>query len=689
MAGVDLERLRALFVTEARELVQTLERGALALEAKPDDSEQLNEVFRAAHSLKGGAGICGFDQVGALTHVLETMLDAWRAGELTPHAHHFASLLRSADVLGSLIELDPSAEPGQEYLELQAELNALCGPVGHGPEPSAAAAAASSSGHPAIVSAAPRHFSGRPAEGRYRIHFTPQPDALQFGGDPLLVLRELKSYAADFQVALDVSRVPSLAQLSPDTSYFGWTIELTLALDAEERNLHDALAFFDGLAVVSVDKLAPRDPDAPSRETTRPSGPVAAEVAAKPADVSTIRVATDKVDKIIDVMGELVIAHSAVRELVRTSAAGPALQEAVLLAERHLRELQGRVMSVRMVPVSSTFGRLPRMVRDLGKKLAKSVHLELRGTETELDKTLAEKLGDPLGHLVRNALDHGVETPAERAAAGKSETAQVTVSAYARGGNVFIEVRDDGRGLDRERIRSLAIERGVIGGADVLGDEQVFKLICSPGFSTKQTVTDVSGRGVGLDVVQRNLEELGGDLEIESERGRGTCFRLRLPLTLAIIDGLLLSAAGQTCVLPLVDIAYSHRVLPGQVQELIGAGLILDVSGEALPMLDLAAMLGGPANDAAPGTLAVVVASGQFRYALRVDALLGQSQAVVKSLETHFRRVPGIMGATILGDGRVALILDAQGIAVAAGLRRGRVEPTHNRGSEARAHAVQ
>jgi two-component system chemotaxis sensor kinase CheA len=328
------------------------------------------------------------------------------------------------------------------------------------------------------------------------------------------------------------------------------------------------------------------------------------------------------------------------------------------------------------------------MARDLCKKLDKDVQLELRGTETELDKTLAEKLSDPLGHLVRNAMDHGIEERAARLAAGKSGTARVEVSAYARAGSVYIEVHDDGRGLDRERIRNAAIQRGLISDEDVLSDDQVYKLICSPGFSTKAVATDVSGRGVGLDVVQRNLEELGGNLEIESELGVGTCFRLRLPLTLTIIDGLLLAAGHQTCVLPLVDIAYSQRVLPSQVKPLAGAGQVLDTSGEALPLLDLAHVLGGPACDTAPGNLAVIVHSGSFRYALRVDALLGQAQAVVKSLETHYRRVPGIMGATILGDGRVALILDAQGIAQAVGLRRGLREGTQPRNNEAR-HAVQ
>ena len=375
-------------------------------------------------------------------------------------------------------------------------------------------------------------------------------------------------------------------------------------------------------------------------------------------------------------MGELVIAQSVVRELVRKHAVvgHVAMHEAMLLADRHLRELQERVMSIRMVPVGSAFSRVPRMVRDLAQRLDKVVRVELLGTETELDKTLMDKLSEPLMHLVRNALDHGVETPDERAARGKPPTALLQIHAYARAGNVFLEVSDDGRGLDRACIRARAIEQGLLAPQDQVSDDLLWKIIFQPGFSTRQQVTELSGRGVGLDVVQRSVEALGGELQIQSEPGQGTRFQLRLPLTLSILDGLLLCSGAETCILPLPDIAYSLRIEPSQVCAIEGAGQLLVLHDENLPLLQLSEVLGLRVPAGRCPQLAVIVQSGGYRYALAVDALVGQTQAVVKSLETHYRRVPGILGATILGDGRVALILDGQGVATAAGLVRSRVE---------------
>jgi two-component system chemotaxis sensor kinase CheA len=649
-----MARIQELFTAEAKELTATLETAALALEAAPDDRERLNEVFRAAHSLKGAAAMVGFNDIAALTHSLETMLDMWRAGELQPQAAHFGGLLRAADMLRVLIESPDGTSPDVDHQGLATELKQLCQA-----EEARAEEELKDRDHAA------------PSGGRVRVRFWPQPDAFQWGGDPLLVLREVRGLVSSMSVRLDTDSLPSLAELSPDGAYFHWELELTPLPDASLPRIQEAFTFFDGVAEISYEQL-----DKPRAAQPMAAAHVGgAETAPRAAasDAATIRVATDKVDKVIDLMGELVIAQAVVRELVRKSGqAQVALQEAVLLTDRHLRELQERVMSIRMVPVGAAFARVPRVVRDLAQKLDKRVRLELLGTETELDKTLMDKLSDPLMHLVRNAIDHGIETPDERLESGKSDSALLQVHAYARGGNVFVEVSDDGRGLDRERIRAKAIERGLLGPNDQVSDEQLWKFICHPGFSTKQEVTEVSGRGVGLDVVQRNVEELGGELQIESERGRGTRFRLRLPLTLTILDGLLLCSGSETCVLPLSDIAFSLRIAPGQARSIAGLSQILDLPNEALPLLDLAQVLGHVRTSSQEAPLAVVVHCGGYRYALRVDALLGQTQAVVKSLETHYRRVPGIVGATILGDGRVALILDGPGVASAAGLGRSR-----------------
>ena len=655
----DAARIQELFIAEAKELTATLESAALALETRPHDRELLNEVFRAAHSLKGAAAMVGLREVAALTHALETMLDLWRSAELQPEPAHFGALLRSADMLRDMIELPAESADMPDHRALASEIERLCS-------------------HGASQPAADGPSAAQEAAGtqRVRVRFSPKPDAYQWGGDPLLVLRELRSLSSSMLVRLDDSALPELSELQPENAYLRWELELTLLPDVEIARVQEAFSFFDGVAELSCERCDTRARAQAPHVGSSTASDVAAQSAPRTAanDAATIRVTTEKVDKVIDLMGELVIAQAVVRELIRKqTGTNVALQEAVLLADRHLRDLQERVMSIRMVPVGAAFARVPRVVRDLAQQLGKEVQLELLGTETELDKTLMDKLADPLMHLVRNALDHGIESPEERLAQGKPQTALLQVHAYARGGNVFVEVSEDGRGLDRERIRAKAVERGLMSAADELPDEQLWKFIFHPGFSTKQEVTEVSGRGVGLDVVQRSVEELGGELVVESARGKGTSFRLRLPLTLTILDGLLLCAGSETCVLPLSDIAFSLRIAPGQARPLVGAGYILDLGNEAVPLLDLASVLGRPTS-AEPAPLAVVIHCGGYRYALRVDALLGQTQAVVKSLESHYRRIPGIMGATILGDGRVALILDAQGVATAAGLRRNRVE---------------
>lgn len=655
--GIDLDQLRQMFMAEAREMIVSLESGALRLEQAPGDAELINDVFRSAHTLKGASATIGLSQIAELTHDLETMLDAWRSNELSPTQAHFSALLRATDMLSRLIEEEPGSGDHETLSNMRAELARLS------------------------LQGASRHESSAGAELAeadeaiecMRVHIALGAEAFQCGGDPLLVFRELRALCADFSVHMHDDALPGLGELVGDQAYIAWDLVLTPLPGVDEASVREAFSFFDGVVQLNItcDRAAGAARTVPP-SAAQPESDERSRVVDK--DASTLRVATDKIDKVIDLVGELVIAHSAVRELVKSlvPTKAMALQEAVLLEERHLRELQQRVMAVRMVPVGTAFARLPRVVRDLSQRLGKKVQLELKGGDTELDKTLTEKLGDPLLHLVRNSLDHGIETPAERAAAGKPETATLNASAIARGGSVFIEVRDDGRGLDRERIRARAIARGLIAPSDVLSDEQIYKLICSAGFSTKEEVSDLSGRGVGLDVVQRNIEELGGGLSIESEPGHGACFRMRLPLTLTIVDGLMLASGQETCVLPLLDVAFSLRIAEGQARLFAGKGEILDLQSETLPLLDLAEVLGRQRAPEEAAELAVVVHAGAYRYALRVGGLLGQTQAVVKTLETHYRRVPGIMGATILGNGKVALILDGQAVASAAGLRSSR-----------------
>lgn len=648
---IDLQALRATFLVEAIELVGILEAGILALEVTPE-IERVHDVFRAAHSLKGGAATIGLTSLVGITHALETVLDRWRNGQLVVGRAHYDALLRTADLLRASVEANGEVADPATAAALDEELTRLA-------QTSAAA--------PAVASAPPRVESG--SAERLRIGFSPHPDAFGLGGDPLLVLRELQGLATTLEIELDRSAIPPLADLDPDRCYVRWDLVLDPAPGVTRQRVGEAFEFVESAANISIRLADAPAADAPAAVSVPvpTSTPASTTVSGGQAE-STIRVATEKVDALVDLVGELVISHSGMRELVRDGGpAMAALQEAVLRTERHLRELQERVMAVRMVPVNALYARLPRMVREVAGKLGKQVVLDLDGGETELDKVLVERLVDPVFHLVRNALDHGIEPPDVRTAAGKSAAGTLRICAYARAGSVYLEVGDDGRGLQRDRILDVARARGLDVPANP-SDADVFALIAAPGFSTAVEVTELSGRGVGLDVVRRNIEQMGGELAIESAVGQGTKFRVRLPLTLTIMDGLQIKASGQTWVLPLTDVAFSVQLDPKRVRALAGMGEVIDLVNETLPLITLGSVLRSDGGGT-PGTLAVVVQAGAMRYALRVEALIGQAQVVVKSLETHYRRVPGMIGATILGDGKVALILDGQGLAATAGLR--------------------
>ena len=658
LPGIDLERIRGMFLEEAREHSEALEAGVLAMEENPNNQETVNDVFRAAHSLKGAAGSIGFVSLAELTHALETLLDCWRSGELHPTRGHVDALLKACDAIKLLLD------NGTEHAgatALSPELRVLRSELEHLAHGSAASSNEEEATPSPIV----------PAGRAFSVRFAPKREAFQCGADPLLVLRELSSIAESYAANM-TDAVPSLDELDSELCYLSWQLELGLLPEVDRAALDEAFMFVEDVAEIQIQATALVEV-APAQGTlTDPTASAGAEpgkIGRSSNEAATIRVATEKIDRLVDLVGELVIAHSAVRELSKfpTPERMALLQEAVQQTERHLRELQERVMSVRMVPMSTVFSRLSRVVRETSGKLGKQVQLELDGSETELDKGLAERLGDPLLHLVRNAIDHGLESPEVRVAAGKSPTGKLRIVARPRGGSVVVEVTDDGRGLNRAKIMQKAIERGLLSADAALSDEQVYALISSPGFSTADSVTDLSGRGVGLDVVKRNISEIGGDLSIRSEAGQGSSFTIRLPLTLTIMEGLLLKAGNTVCVVPLVDVAFSLRLRPEQQTSLAGLGDVLHLPGETVPLLELAQLLALPAREK-QGELAVVVQTGSHRYALRVDALLGQAQVVVKSLETHFKRLPGILGATILGDGQVALILDGAGLAAVAGL---------------------
>ena len=398
------------------------------------------------------------------------------------------------------------------------------------------------------------------------------------------------------------------------------------------------------------------------RETQPAKGEASSKKAGAGGD--SIRVSVNKVEELINLVGELVIANSMVQQAFASGRDDRSLlEEALAGMERTTRQLQEQVMGVRMMPIANVFRRFPRIVRDLASQLGKSVHIEMAGEDTELDKQVIEEIGDPLTHLVRNAVDHGLESPAERLAAGKSEEGRIDLRAFHEGGNVIVEIADDGRGIDAARVRQKALSLGLITADEALTDDQAYQLIMKPGFSTAEKITDVSGRGVGMDVVKRNVEALNGNVTISSVRGRGSCFRIKLPLTMAILDGLALRLGEDVYVLPLLSVIESLRPQPSQLVHVAGSNELLMVRGEPVPLLHLHRLFGVETQITDPCEGLVVMVEHQGRkYGVLVDELLGQLQVVMKSLEANYRRVEGVSGATILGDGRVALIIDIPGL---------------------------
>lgn len=648
---IDVSRFRAAFFEEAAEHLATVERGLIELERAGGEPELLNEIFRCVHSIKGASGSFGLNAIADFTHHFESVLDRLRQGQLQPNAPLVSLLLRAFDVLGGLVraaqensEAPSNTETVRQELEAVLAGGAPC-PVAR-PEEAAAKS-------PAGLSAA------QGTVHRFRIAFRPSRDLFRTGMDPLLLLRDLEGLGAISDLELDASELPELGALDPESCYLAWN--LTLATDHGEAAIREVFTFVEDLCVLTVEPLVERTAGEPLPTERRVTGD------------SSIRVATEKVDELINLVGELVIAQAMVSEVIEgfTPKRLGELCAAIAAMARNTQDLQARVLAVRMLPVAMVFNRFPRLVRDLAEHCGRTVALEVVGEDTELDKGVIEKLGDPILHLVRNAIDHGIEPPEARAAAGKPTEGRLKLAAYHEGGNVVVEVSDDGRGLDAARIRAKGIERGLLRPDESPSDEQLHALILAPGFSTAERISDVSGRGVGLDVVRQNVEALNGSIGIESRAGRGTTIRIRLPLTLAILDGLALRVGAQTFIMPLLAIRESFRPRPTELKRVMGQGEIVLVRGEPLPLLRLHQLFGidGAETDAERGLVLVVAGEG-MNIGLLVDELMGQSQFVVKSLEQQYRRIEGVMGATILGDGRVALILDAPELARASLVRQ-------------------
>jgi two-component system chemotaxis sensor kinase CheA len=647
--SMDLQRFHATFFEESREGLDAMEAGLLALEGGQLDPEIINSVFRAAHSIKGGAGTFGFDAMANLTHVLETLLDELRAGKRALEPAAIDAMLTSVDVLRALLREVEHGQPADPHAvqSVTSRLQAVL------------------SGHAAP---APVAKTEDEIPDGWQIGFTPAPSLFMSGNDPLRIIRELETLGP-LQVAARTERLPGFDQLDPLEAYLAW--DLGLIGKIPRSKIEDTFAWVVDDCELDIRPAAPpslavQAPEAsvavePARTAAAPAAAAASSGNSHEAE-SSIRVSVDKVDALINLVGELVITQAMLKQV--SGGLDPVHAEQLFagldLLERNTRDLQEAVISVRMLPVDAVFRRFPRLVRDLSSRLGKHVRLRTIGEGTELDKGLIEKIADPLVHLVRNSIDHGLEMPDVRRAAGKEETGTITLAASHQGGHIVIEVSDDGRGLNRGKILEKALERG-LNVPDNPTDAQVWDLIFQPGFSTADAVTELSGRGVGMDVVRRNIQALGGEVQLESNAGAGTRVLIRLPLTLAILDGMTVSVAGETLILPLAYVLEALQPQADDIRTMAGEGRVLRVRGEYLPILSLSEHYGYSGRTNADPLVVVVEGDGQ-KIALEVDELVGQQQVVVKNIENNYRRIAGVSGATILGDGRVALIVDIGGL---------------------------
>ncbi|MEZ6874476.1 chemotaxis protein CheA [Enterobacter sp. KBR-315C3_2022] len=627
---MDIYDFSQIFFTEAEELLAEMEQQLLQLDVDAPEQEQLNAIFRAAHSLKGGAGTFGFTALQETTHLLENLLDQARAGERTLSRTIVNLFLECKDIMQAQLEAYQSSQEPDE-----ASFRYIC---------------------EALREIA---LDGKAPQAAPAPEAKPQPAAAA-SDDEITLSVTLSNIDAREQAMLREELENMGELLAIETTANG--LHATLLTSATADDITAVLCFVLDASQIEVKPVA----DAPAPVAVKPvvEKPAPAPKAPPPAravnpESGSIRVAVSKVDQIINQVGELIITQAMLSQLSRTldPASYDLLSGCVAQMERNTRELQESVMSIRMMPMDYVFSRFPRLVHDLGSRLNKQVELTLKGGSAELDKSLIERIIDPLTHLVRNSLDHGIEEKEVRVAKGKSAVGNLTLSAEHHGGNIVIEVSDDGAGLNREKILAKARAQGMTL-SDSMSDDDVWMLIFAAGFSTADSVTDVSGRGVGMDVVRRNILAMGGHVDVLSTPGAGTTIRIILPLTLAILDGMLVKVSNEIYVLPLGAVMESLRPAEEMLCRFVGEERLLQVRGEYLPLVLLRQRLSVAGEASADDGIVVIVQSAGCRYALWVDQLIGQQQVVVKNLEQNYRKVPGVSAATILGDGSVALILD-------------------------------
>ncbi len=754
----ELDEFKATYFDECSELLAELEEQFIAIQEGDHDSDRLNAVFRAIHSIKGGAGAFGFNQLVEFAHSFETMLDFVRDGRVDMSEEVISLCIRSNDLVADFVaaardgqdladdfgaeelaafKMHAGEEDGEPVEDFDIEFTPVMVRVGDETEPEEVLAEAGDDGEPSdSFDSAPLQPVESGAGEHWYIKLEPFSQLYERANDPLLLFRELMGLG-DAQVKANLVNLPLLADFDPFGVYCNW--EITLASEKTgEKDIREVFEFVDGDCDLTVerrvakdnseaedfvedevseassgpDELVPeiaasasasvdedvKEPDQPSAEDDNviSFADIAAEIEPAPAPVSpsaeagnaapaapsesgkkggsapakstaiqTIRVDLEKVDRVVNMVGELVITQSMLTQQMddRLKAQYQELVRGVEVLAQTTRGLQDAVMAIRAQPVKSVFSRMPRLVRELNAKTGKKIRLEMVGEHTEIDKTIIEQLSDPLTHMIRNSADHGVEQPEDRVEAGKPEEGIIQLSAEQAGGNIIIAVEDDGAGINRERVLNLAREKGVVGADQQLSDEQIDELVFAPGFSTASAVSDISGRGVGMDVVISNIKKIGGSVHVRSSPGKGTRMQLRLPLTLAVLDVMLVEVAGVPYVIPLSSIVETLQCRRAEFGQGPSGRRVLQVRGEYVHVIDLATRFEMTTSVTDQDRFVVLCeADGSSKVALMVDQIIGQQQVVIKSLEENFRRIGGIAGGTILGDGSVALIVDVQGL---------------------------
>lgn len=677
--SIDLSQFFEVFFEESFEGLDTMEAELLNLVPGEEDLETINTIFRAAHSIKGGSGTFGFSSVSDFTHVLETLLDQIRQGERTLTTEHVNLLLKAVDCLRSLLAgLQAEQEPDlTEADTLRAQFEEVLG-----------------------INSTTQESNIQTSDNQsdsdtYQIDFKPHHHLFKTGNEPLIMISELEQLG-ELDTTVFYDEVPEITNLSSDECFLHWRFFLNTShgesaikevFEWVEDDADITIELCGGLftdelptpendsSTVAQEPLI-QEPMPKQAEQAKPIKPTSANTNKKSTtpESTSIRVGIDKVDSLINMVGELVITQAMLNQLSEqdiTPATITALQEGLAQLAHNTRDLQENVMRIRMLPINFVFSRFPRLVRDIAQKLNKQVELKLIGEQTELDKTVMEKISDPMVHLVRNSLDHGLETVEKRLQAGKDPVGTVTLNAFHQGGNIVIEIMDDGQGLNTKKIQEKAIANGLISADNHLSNEEINELIFMPGFSTMDEVSDLSGRGVGMDVVKRNIQSLNGSVEVTSAPGVGSTFTIRLPLTLAILDGQLVKVAQHTYIIPLISIVESLQIDIAKVSR-VGKNLdVLRLRDEYIPILRLYDIFNhNNAIESLDKTLLVVVETDNQKVGLLVDDLLSQQQVVIKSLEANYQKVDGISGATILGDGRVSLIVDISGLIKLSGLKK-------------------